>query len=83
MHYEPRARRHRSLAPTRYWHRLDDGRVQCDVCPRVCKLHERQRGVCFVRASMGEAIVLTSYGRSSGFCVGPITLRLGARSVVR
>ncbi len=58
--------------PTRYWHRLDDGRVQCDVCPRVCRLHEGQRGLCFVRMRQGDAIVLTTYGRSSGFCVDPI-----------
>ncbi|MDX9767989.1 MAG: AmmeMemoRadiSam system radical SAM enzyme [Ectothiorhodospiraceae bacterium] len=58
--------------PTRYWHALPDGRVQCDACPRECKLHEGQRGLCFVRANEGGRIVLTSYGRSSGFCVDPI-----------
>jgi pyruvate formate lyase activating enzyme len=57
---------------SRYWHVLDDGRVQCDLCPRYCKLHEGQRGFCFVRAREGSEIVLTSYGRSSGFCVDPI-----------
>jgi pyruvate formate lyase activating enzyme len=58
--------------PTRFWHRLDDGRVQCDVCPRTCRLHEGQRGLCFVRARTDDQIVLTSYGRSSGFCVDPV-----------
>jgi len=58
--------------PTRYWHKLDDGRVQCDVCPRECKLKEGQRGLCFVRANVNGEVVLTSYGRSSGFCVDPI-----------
>jgi len=58
--------------PGRYWHRLDDGRVQCDVCPRYCKLNEGQRGLCFVRARVDDQIVLTSYGRSSGFCVDPV-----------
>ena len=58
--------------PGRYWHRLDDGRVQCDVCPRECKLHEGQRGLCFVRARENDQIVLTTYGRSSGFCLDPI-----------
>jgi pyruvate formate lyase activating enzyme len=58
--------------PTTWWHALDDGRIQCDVCPRDCKLHEGQRGHCFVRAREGDAIVLTTYGRSSGFCVDPI-----------
>ncbi len=58
--------------PGRYWHRLDDGRIQCDVCPRLCRLHEGQRGLCFVRARADDQIVLTTYGRSSGFCVDPI-----------
>jgi pyruvate formate lyase activating enzyme len=58
--------------PTKYWHRLEDGRVQCDVCPRECRLHEGQRGFCFVRAREGDQIVLTTYGRSSGFCIDPI-----------
>jgi pyruvate formate lyase activating enzyme len=58
--------------PTRYWHVLDDGRVQCDLCPRRCRLHEGQAGFCFVRACHGGRVVLTTYGRSSGFCVDPI-----------
>jgi len=60
------------VVPTRYWQRLPDGRVQCDLCPRFCKLREGQRGMCFVRARQDDAIVLTTYGRSSGFCVDPI-----------
>jgi pyruvate formate lyase activating enzyme len=58
--------------PGRYWHALPDGRLQCDVCPRYCRLHEGQRGLCFVRARQNDQIVLTTYGRSSGFCIDPI-----------
>jgi pyruvate formate lyase activating enzyme len=58
--------------PARYWHKLDDGRIQCDLCPRYCRLHDGQRAFCFVRARTGEALVLTTYGRSSGFCIDPI-----------
>ena len=58
--------------PTRYWHRIDSDRVQCDLCPRYCKLREGQRGLCFVRGNIDGEIVLTSYGRSSGFAVDPI-----------
>ncbi|MEZ5611211.1 MAG: AmmeMemoRadiSam system radical SAM enzyme [Rhodocyclaceae bacterium] len=58
--------------PARYWHRLDDGRIQCDLCPRDCKLHEGQRGACFVRRMQDGHMVLTTYGRSSGFCIDPI-----------
>jgi pyruvate formate lyase activating enzyme len=60
------------IVPTRYWHALDDGRVQCDLCPRYCKLREGQRGMCFVRARQDDGVVLTTYGRSSGFCIDPI-----------
>lgn len=60
------------VVPTRYWHRLEDNRIQCDLCPRFCKLHNGQRGFCFVRACVEDQIVLTTYGRSSGFCVDPI-----------
>ncbi len=58
--------------PTRYWHKLADGRVQCDLCPRHCRLHEGQSGLCFVRARQHDKIVLISYGRSSGYCIDPI-----------
>lgn len=58
--------------PARYWHRLGDGRLQCDLCPRYCRLHEDQRGACFVRMREGDAMQLTTYGRSSGFCIDPV-----------
>ncbi|NOX09056.1 MAG: AmmeMemoRadiSam system radical SAM enzyme [Gammaproteobacteria bacterium] len=57
---------------TKYWHKIGKDRVQCDLCPRFCKLKEGQRGLCFVRANEGGQIVLKTYGRSSGFCVDPI-----------
>ena len=61
-----------TVFPTKYWRKLEDGRVQCDVCSRKCKLCEGQQGLCFVRVNINDQIVLTSYGRSSGFCVDPI-----------
>jgi pyruvate formate lyase activating enzyme len=61
-----------AVTPGRFWHPLPDGRIQCDMCPRFCKLHDGQRGLCFVRARQGDGMVLTTYGRSSGFCVDPI-----------
>ncbi|MED5434979.1 MAG: AmmeMemoRadiSam system radical SAM enzyme, partial [SAR324 cluster bacterium] len=58
--------------PGRYWTKLNDGRIQCNICPRLCKLREGQRGLCFVRQAKDEQILLTTYGRSSGFCIDPI-----------
>ncbi len=61
-----------STYPGRYWHMLDDGRIQCDLCPRYCRLKEGKRGLCFVRARQDDRMILTTYGRSSGFCIDPI-----------
>jgi len=58
--------------PTKHWEALPDGRVQCNVCAHRCKLKDGQRGICFARASEQGRIVLTTYGRSSGFCIDPI-----------
>lgn len=60
------------IVPARYWHKLENGKIQCDVCPRACQLTDGQRGLCFVRARRGAEMVLTTYGRSSGFCIDPI-----------
>lgn len=61
-----------SSHPGRWWHAIEGGRIQCDLCPRDCRLHEGQRGACFVRKMEGGRMVLTTYGRSSGFCIDPV-----------
>ncbi len=60
------------IVATRHWTAMPDGRVRCDICPRECRLHEGQRGLCFVRSAEAGEIVLNTWGRSSGFCVDPI-----------
>lgn len=60
-------------APTaRWWHHLDDGRIQCDLCPRHCRLRDGQQGFCFVRSRHGDHLELDTWGRSSGFCIDPV-----------
>ncbi len=56
---------------TRWWHNEGD-KVVCTLCPRECHIPESSRGFCFVRANEGGRLVLTTYGRSSGFCIDPI-----------
>ena len=66
------------IHPARYWHRIPARigggvhRLQCDLCPRECRLEDGQRGFCFVRACEGDRMVSTTYGRSTGFCIDPI-----------
>jgi len=56
----------------RWWKPLEDGALQCHLCPRACRLRDGQRGFCFVRQNQGGRLVSTTYGRSTGFCVDPI-----------
>ena len=63
---------HTNKKATSYWHRLEDGRIQCDLCPRKCKLKNGQRGFCYVRGAENGAIVLYAYGMTTGLAVDPI-----------
>ncbi len=58
--------------PARWWRTLEDGRIECFLCPRRCRLRVGQRAFCFVRANQDGRLVLTTWGRSTGFCVDPI-----------
>ena len=59
------------LYPGDWWH-VEGERIVCDLCPRKCALKDGDRGFCFVRQNIGDQMVLTTYGRSTGFCVDPI-----------
>lgn len=61
-----------SVIPAKHWHKIDNDLIQCDLCPRECRLHEGQRGFCFIRGRKNDQMWFTSYGRSSGFCIDPI-----------
>ncbi len=61
------------METARFWSgRPKDGRLVCELCPRLCALKPGQRGLCFVRKAEGQRIVLETYNRSSGFCIDPI-----------
>ena len=55
-----------------WWHDTADGRIVCDLCPRECHLKPGDRGFCFVRENRDGEMVLSTYGRSTGFCIDPI-----------
>jgi pyruvate formate lyase activating enzyme len=54
------------------WRPLADGRLECAVCPRACRLRPGQRGYCRVRGHTGAGVHLLAYGRASGLCCDPI-----------
>ncbi len=57
----------------RYWHAVEgQPTIECDLCPRSCVLKDGDRGFCFVRQNLDGQMKLTTYGRSTGFCIDPI-----------
>ena len=54
------------------WAHPDDDRLLCNLCPRHCRLADGDRGFCFVRENRDGQMVLSTYGRSTGFCIDPI-----------
>jgi pyruvate formate lyase activating enzyme len=61
------------IRPGKYWHKTNlEGQIHCDLCPRACVLKEGDRGFCFIRQNLDGQMYLTSYGRSTGFCIDPI-----------
>jgi pyruvate formate lyase activating enzyme len=54
------------------WSRKHGDKLQCTLCPRDCRLSDGQRGMCFVRQREGDQIILTAYGKASGFALDPI-----------
>jgi pyruvate formate lyase activating enzyme len=58
--------------PARWWHRTEQGRFACDLCPKACVLKPGQRGLCAGRLAAPEGLVATTWGRSSGLAVDPV-----------
>lgn len=57
----------------RWWHTVPEtGRISCNLCPRNCQLKPGDRAFCFVRENRDGQMVLSTYGRSTGFCIDPI-----------
>jgi AmmeMemoRadiSam system radical SAM enzyme len=63
----------KGVKPGGWWHEVEGtDRIHCDLCPRACVLRPGDRGFCFVRENAGGEMMLTTYGRSTGFCIDPI-----------
>ncbi len=60
------------LYKAKFYQPVSDNKIQCNLCPRQCTIAEGSHGFCFVRQNHNQEMILTTYGRSSGFCIDPI-----------
>ena len=61
-----------AMKAARYWHLRDDGLIECDLCPRHCRIADGKYGICRVRQRQGDKLIAASYGLICGLAVDPI-----------
>jgi pyruvate formate lyase activating enzyme len=53
-------------------YKKDGNKLECTLCPHLCKLPRGKAGICGVRKNTGEEIELLTYGVISGYALDPI-----------
>ena len=61
-----------SRVEARYYVKLPDREVECRLCPRLCRLGDRERGYCGVRENIGGTYYTLVYGKVCSLNVDPI-----------
>jgi pyruvate formate lyase activating enzyme len=60
------------LHPARWWKAIDGGRVECELCPRKCRVADRERGACGVRENRGGDYYTLVHSRPCSLHLDPI-----------
>lgn len=61
-----------SRVEARYYKKLPDREIECSLCPRLCKLGDKERGYCGVRENIGGTYYTLVYGKACAIHVDPI-----------
>lgn len=56
----------------KFWHKVEQGKVQCELCPHSCTIAEGRTGLCRVREAEGGELKVLGYGLLSSVNVDPI-----------
>ena len=56
----------------RYYRRLENGRVECQLCPHHCRIAEGKTGVCKSRRNQGGVLFSDVYGKPCALAIDPI-----------
>jgi pyruvate formate lyase activating enzyme len=55
-----------------FYQQLEDNKIICELCPHLCKLNEKQIGICSVRKNLLGKLYSLVYGKSIAVHVDPI-----------
>ncbi len=56
----------------RYYKKLDEGGIECGICPRNCRITDLERGYCGVRENRDDKYYTLVYGLPCAFNIDPI-----------
>lgn len=55
-----------------WWQLIDNNKIECQLCPRYCRIPSGSHGFCFIRKNIDGELYNTAYGRMDGFANDPI-----------
>lgn len=61
-----------SRVEARHYAKLPDREIECRLCPRFCRLGDKERGYCGVRENNGGVYMTLVYGKACAVHVDPI-----------
>ncbi|MGD1009104.1 MAG: AmmeMemoRadiSam system radical SAM enzyme [Candidatus Aminicenantales bacterium] len=61
-----------SHVEARYYKKLPDREIECELCPRACRLGDKERGYCGVRENQGGTYYTLVYGKACSLNADPI-----------
>jgi pyruvate formate lyase activating enzyme len=61
-----------SKVEARFYKKHPDREIECTLCPRLCKLGDKERGYCGVRENIGGTYYTLVYGKACSRHIDPI-----------
>jgi pyruvate formate lyase activating enzyme len=55
-----------------YYQHLDDGRVECQLCPHYCHIADGKTGICKSRRNLGGMLVSDVYAKPCSLAIDPV-----------
>ena len=56
----------------RYYQFLEDGKIECRLCPHHCHIADSKTGICRSRRNLGGVLVSEVYGKPCALAIDPI-----------
>jgi len=60
------------MTDAKYWKKLDDGRIACELCPQACVIPEGGHGVCLGRSNRDGVLRAENFGQTVSAAMDPI-----------